>query len=58
MLPVTLPPGRAKLAISPSATGSAMFAPTMAMFFIACIAAIAAGVPPAATITLTLRATS
>src|SRR5690348_846788 len=55
--PVTLPPGRARLITSPSATGSPTVAKTMGMLLVACLAARAA-IVPVATITSTLSATS
>ena len=54
--PVTLPPGRARLATRPSPTGSAAFAITMGMVVVAFFAANAGG-PPVATIRSTLRRT-
>ena len=55
--PVTLPPGRARLATRPSATGSPDTAKTIAIVLLARLAAFAAG-GDAATITSTFRATS
>jgi hypothetical protein len=41
--PVTLLPGRARLATSPTPTGSAAFSSTMGIVVVACFAANAAG---------------
>jgi hypothetical protein len=41
--PMTFPPGRAKLATSPTPTGSATFTNTMGIVGVACLAARAAG---------------
>src|SRR5215471_20899664 len=57
-MPVTLPPGRLKLATSPSLTGSAPPEKTIGMAEVADFDATAASKPPAATITATLRLTS
>ena len=54
--PVTLPPGRARLATRPAPTGSPAFAITMGMVVVALLAANAAAVP-ATTIRSTLRRT-
>ena len=54
--PVTLPPGRARLATRPAPTGSPAFAITMGMVVVAFFAANAAGVPET-TIRSTLRRT-
>ena len=54
--PVTLPPGRARLATKPAPTGSPAFAITMGMVVVALLAANAAGVPET-TIRSTLRRT-
>ena len=43
--PVTLPPGRARLATKPAATGSPTLTITMGMFVVAFLAADVAGVP-------------
>ena len=43
--PVTLPPGRARLATRPAPTGSPAFVITMGMVVVAFLAANAAGVP-------------
>ena len=56
-VPLTLPPGRAKLATSPLATGSPAPIMTIGMSLVACLAATAAGVRYA-TIRSTLRRTS
>ena len=55
--PVTLPPGRARLATKPAPTGSAALAITMGMVVVALLAANADGVPET-TIRSTLRRTS
>jgi hypothetical protein len=55
--PVTLPPGRARLATRPLATGSPALANTMGIIAVACLYARACGVPEA-TITSTLRRTN
>jgi hypothetical protein len=55
--PVIFPPGRARLATSPSPTGSPMTGVTMGTVVVACCAARAAGVFPA-TMRSTLRRTS
>src|SRR5262245_21830387 len=44
--PVTLPPGRARLATKPTPTGSPTAANTIGTTGAACFAAITAGVPP------------
>ena len=54
--PVTLPPGRARLATKPAPTGSPAFVITMGMVVVALLAANAAGVP-VTTIRSTLRRT-
>ena len=54
--PVTLPPGRARLATKPAPTGSPTFVITMGMVVVALLAANAARVP-ATTIRSTLRRT-
>ena len=54
--PVTLPPGRARLATKPAPTGSPAFVITMGMVVVALLAANAAGVPET-TIRSTLRRT-
>jgi hypothetical protein len=48
--PVTLPPGRARLATKPAATAS-VAKMTIGVVLVACLAARAAGVPPPATMT-------
>src|SRR4029453_1067447 len=55
--PVTFPPGRARLATSPSFTGSCIVITTMGMVTVACFAARASAVLPA-TMRSTLRRTS
>ena len=55
-LPVTLPPGRLRLATSPNATGSLPVKQTIGMVVVAAFAGTAA-VAPAATITATWRRT-
>jgi hypothetical protein len=57
VLPVTFPPGRARLPTRPSATGSAMLRPTIGILWVTRCAASAADVPPAE-ITSTLSCTS
>ena len=54
--PVTLPPGRARLATKPDPTGSPAFAITMGMVVVALLAALAGG-SPVVTIKSTLRRT-
>src|SRR4030095_9194145 len=54
--PVTLPPGRARLAVRPAATGSAAFVTTMGIVVVALLAANAGGVP-VTTIRSTFRRT-
>ena len=54
--PVTLPPGRARLATRPAPTGSAVFVITMGMVVVAPFAANAVG-PPVTTIRSTFRRT-
>ena len=51
--PVTLPPGRLRLATRPTSTGSPPIAKTIGIVVVAALAASAAGVPPVATITAT-----
>src|SRR5215471_5992641 len=53
--PVRLLPGRLRLATNPASTGSIATAKTIGMVAVAAFAASAEGVPPAATITETLR---
>jgi len=55
--PVTLPPGRARLAAKLTATGSGTKT-MMGVVRVACLAASAATVPPPATMTLTCRRSS
>ena len=55
--PVTLPPGRARLATKPAPTGSPAFAITMGMVVVALFAANAVGAPET-TIRSTLRRTN
>src|SRR5262247_1168854 len=54
--PVTLPPGRAKLATMPETTGSAATAKTIGMTVVACLAGSTA--PPVVTMTSTLSRTN
>jgi hypothetical protein len=54
--PVAFPPGRARLATRPAATGSPMMAMTIGIVPVAVLSALAAGVPPV-TMTSTLRPT-
>src|SRR5262249_16988964 len=51
--PVTLPPGRFRLATSPTSTGSAPVAKTIGISRVAAFAATAEAMPPAATSTVT-----
>ena len=53
-MPVTLPPGRAKLAIKPPFTGSPLTAITMGILRVAFLAANGAVFPPSVMITSTL----
>src|SRR5262245_17632230 len=55
LMPVRLPPGRAKLATRPSLTGSSAARKTMGIVVVVALAANAAGGPPVAAITATLR---
>ena len=57
LMPVRLPPGRARLATRPSLTGSSPTAKTMGIVVVAALAANAAGVPPIVAITATCRRT-
>ena len=59
LIPVTLPPGRLRLATRPSFTGSAPLEKTIGIVVVAALAASDAGVPPpaVATITVTRRPT-
>jgi hypothetical protein len=54
--PVAFPPGRLRLATSPTFTGSAPPVNTMGMVVVAALAASAGALPPVATITATRRA--
>src|SRR5262245_17477061 len=56
--PVTLPPGRLRLATRPIFTGSLPAVKTIGMVVVAALAASAEAVPPVAAITATLRRTS
>src|SRR4029453_17998894 len=56
--PVMFPPGRARLATSPAATGSAGPERTIGIALVARWAACAGGTPPCATMTATFRRTS
>jgi hypothetical protein len=58
MIPVTLPPGRLKLATRPCLTGSTPVAKTIGMVEVAAFAACTAGSPPVAAMTATGRRTS
>ena len=57
LMPVRLPPGRARLATRPSLTGSSPTMKTMGIVVVAALAANAAAVPPVAAITATCRRT-
>ena len=57
LIPVILPPGRLKLAISPALTGSAPLTKTMGIVDVAALAASPAAGPPVAAITATRRFT-
>ena len=58
LIPVMLPPGRARLATSPVSTGLAEMPPmTMGIVLVACLAAKLAGVPDA-TMSSTFKVTS
>jgi hypothetical protein len=57
LMPVMLPPGRLRLATSPSATGSPPMVKTMGSVVVARLAASAAGSPPVDAITATWRCT-
>jgi hypothetical protein len=58
-LPVMLPPGRAMLATSPSATGSALPVMTIGIVLVACSAALSGAPPPAGTmISIFIRTSS
>ncbi len=56
-MPVTFPPGRARLATSPDATGSLPLVKTIGIVCVAAMAARTTGAPPVATITATRFAT-
>ena len=56
--PVTLPPGRLRLATSPSLTGSPPMMKTTGMVEVAALAASAGAEPPTARITATCRRAS
>ena len=58
VIPVTLPPGRLRLATNPYWTGSLPFANTSGMFEVAVLAAIAENTLPVAKIASTGRLTS
>ena len=55
--PVTLPPGRARLATRPLPTGSVTVTKTIGMTAVACLAAMTTGVPDV-TMTSTLSRTN
>ena len=55
LTPVTLPPGRLRLATKPYLRGSSLLVNTMGIVLVAALAAIAGLLPPVATITLTWR---
>src|SRR5262249_27564791 len=55
--PVTLPPGRLRLATKPSCTGSPPFVNTIGIVVVTDLAAIAETLPPVATIIATWRRT-
>ena len=57
LIPVMLPPGRARLATRPSLTGSALTVKTMGIVVVAALAANAEAGEPPATITATCRRT-
>ena len=58
LIPVALPPGRARLATRPSWTGSSATAKTMGIVVVAALAAKAEGVPPVTAMTATCRRTN
>src|SRR4029453_8154187 len=58
LMPVTLPPGRAKLATRPLPMGSAAINMTMGILAVACLAAWTGASPPAAAMISTGRPTS
>jgi hypothetical protein len=55
LMPVRLPPGRARLDTRPSLTGSSPLPNTMGIVVVAALAASVAAVVPGVTITLTRR---
>src|SRR5262249_20429544 len=55
--PVTLPPGRLRLATRPNCTGSKLVVKTTGIVVVAALAASADGTPPVAAMTLTPRRT-
>ena len=58
LIPVTLPPGRLRLATRPRSTGSSVNSETIGIVAVAALAAIAEGSPPTETSALTGRRTS
>ncbi len=58
LTPVTLPPGRLRLATRPSLTGSSPITKTIGIVAVADLAASTAGAPPIAAIAATLRPAS
>ena len=58
LVPVRLPPGRARLATRPRLTGSSPTLKTMGIVVVAALAANGEGMPPVATITATWRRTN
>jgi hypothetical protein len=57
LTPVILPPGRLRLATSPTSTGSAPIVKTIGIAVVAAFAASADGIPPVVTITAACRRT-
>jgi hypothetical protein len=57
LTPVTLPPGRLRLATRPVRTGSAALTKTIGILLAAAFAAFAGSLPPAARMTATWRPT-
>src|SRR6516165_8910372 len=57
VIPVTLPPGRLRLATRPSLTGSPLAVNTIGIVWVAALAACGEGSPPVAAITTTCRRT-
>ena len=55
VMPVTLPPGRAKLCTSPTPTGSPLTAIMIGIVDVACLAASMAGVWPSTTMASTFN---